>query len=900
MLQLLRQMLRLFPTSFRNRYGDELADLLIQKTRDVRVRHGWFGVIRMWAFQAHDLVRSATLERRIERRGIGRSRIAFRPTALPLIPVSLGIAARSLRRQPVFAVVASLTLALGIGATTAIFSVVNGVLLKPLAFDRPEQLVSVAHTAPGLGYRRIAQTAATYLTYQEENRTFDSFGVWNATQATVTGLAEPELVDVLWISEGALMALGVRPQIGRLFRTSTSEDIDRNLTVISHCYWQRQFGADENVIGQTITLNGSTWEIVGVLHPGFRLLQHEPSLLLPNWLPVEAAGSRSFDYHGLARLRDGVDIEEASRDVERMIPLTASYPWATESELVEWQLGPNITPLKSELVGDVGSVLWVLFGTFSVVLLVACANVANLFLVRAEARQRELAIRTALGGARSRIAFQLLTESVLLGLLGGAIGLGIAYLGLELLLHLGPSDLPRLDNIGIDGFVLLFTLGSSILVGVLFGLFPVTQLGKPALVSALGDGGRGSGTSAHRQRVRKTIAVAEVALALVLLIGSGLLVRSFQSLRSVEPGFSQPEQVLTLRLTIPLVDVIRDRIRAVPITEQLTQRLSEIPWVESVGATSAIPMERRTNTNAVYVEDFPLLGNQRPRPRSYKAIAGDYFQTMGIPLLAGRTITWEDVYGRLPVGVVSENFAREYWGNPGAALGRRVRHDTSDVWREIVGVVGDIRDVGLAEASPTIMYWPMAVEDFAGLSLWVRRSMVYVLRSAHPNPKTLLSDVREAIWSGNPNLPLANVQTLEDVMSRSMARTSFTLILLALAAGIAVALGSVGVYGVISYVVSLRSNEIGVRLALGATKGDASRLVLRQGAVIAFFGILVGLCGAVGGTRFLSTLLYGVTPLDPTTLLAAAAAIAFVSLLAAYMPARRAAAVDPVRVLRTE
>jgi len=302
----------------------------------------------------------------------------------------------------------------------------------------------------------------------------------------------------------------------------------------------------------------------------------------------------------------------------------------------------------------------------------------------------------------------------------------------------------------------------------------------------------------------------------------------------------------------------------------------------------------------VYVEDFPIAGNQRPAPRHYKAVAGDYFATMGIPLLAGRTIGWDDIHERRPVGVVSENFAREYWGDPGAALGKRIRHDTADVWREIVGVVGNVHDRGLSEDAPAIMYWPMAVESFAGFPLWVRRSMVYVIRSSHPEPMALLPDVQRAIWSGNPNLPLANVQTLEEVLSHSVARTSFTLILLSLAAAAALALGSVGVYGVISYVVSLRINEIGVRIALGATSGDASMLVLRQGGKIAVCGVVTGLLGTIAGTRFLSALLYGVTPLDPATLGVATGTIVLVSMLAAYLPARRAAAVDPVNALRLE
>lgn len=922
MSKLLSWVLRLFPAAFRDRYGEEIVGLLVDQARDVGRRRGRLAVGRMWAFQGADLVRSAIAERRVERRGelrpaaplsgssagsnpgrgFGRGRYGLdrrRDSVLAVLALDVRYAFRTFRRSPVFSAVVVLTLALGIGGTTAVFGVINGVLLEPLPYEHPEELVAIWHTAEGLGASRVPLSDAMFLAYRDENRSFEAIGIWNPTQVAVTGSAEPERIDAMWVSEEIFAALRVQPFLGRIFATKEIPEDDLQV-ILSHGYWQRRLGGDPDILGKTLYLEGLPWQVVGVMPPDFRFLDYEPSVYLPAYVAPGGGTIRTFDYRGMARLRPGVTLEQANRDVARMIPLTAdNYAWATREDLEEWRLGPDLRPLMSVVVGDVGTVLWVLFGTFGIVLLIVCANVANLFLVQAESRQREVALRAALGASRARIARQLLTESVLLGLLGGAAGLWLGYAGLRLLVGLAPANLPRLAEIGIDPTVATFALVVSLLAGFLLGLFPMVGKAPRSLVTSLQEGGRAASAGRQRHRARTTLAIAQVALATALLIGAGLMVRSFMALSSVDPGFSHPEEVLTLRLPIPRIEV-REQMDAVPITEEVIARLSEIPGVISVGATSSITMERRSNTNVLYVEDSPLPQGTDPPSCYYKAIAGDYFGTMGIPLLAGRTITWDDIRDRRPVGLVTENVAREYWGEPSSAIGRRIRHHPDDPWREVIGVVSNVRDLGIGEEPPMVVYWAMAVESFAGFDLWVRRDMAYVMRSERPYPAQMMPEVREAIWSVKPNLPVANVQTLDEIVAGSMARTSFTLVMLGIAAVAAVLLGTVGIYGVISYVFAQRTREIGVRMALGATFQDVRWLVLRQGALVAAAGTVIGLAAAAGLTRFISALLYGVQPADVTTFVAAATAVVLVSLLASYIPARRAAKVDPMHSLRNE
>jgi predicted permease len=532
------------------------------------------------------------------------------------------------------------------------------------------------------------------------------------------------------------------------------------------------------------------------------------------------------------------------------------------------------------------------------VLLIACANVANLFLVRAEGRQQELAVRIAMGADRSRIARELLIEATALGLIGGLLGLALAVAGIRFLIALGPESVPRLEAITVDPSVLVFTLVISVFAGLLFGLVPVFKYARPHLVHALKEGGRGSSEGRDRHRARSVLVVSQIALALVLLVGSGLMIRSFQALRSVNPGFVRPGEVLTFKVFIPEAE-IADQEETVRTHEQILRRIEQIPGIDSVGLSSSITMDGWDSNDAVYVEAFPTPEGQLPPLRRFKWISENYFETMGNPILTGRAITWADIYDHARVAVVTENFARQYWEDPSEALGQRIRATNDTGWHEILGVVGNIHDEGVGKEATVTVYWPMYHSVWSGEPV-ARRMMGYAIRTPRVNNPTLLREVRDAVWSVNANLPLANVQTLEEILEGSMARTSFTLIMLGIAAGVALLLGVVGIYGVISYAVSQRTREIGIRMAIGARQGDVSRLFVRHGLLLTGIGVAVGVVAAVGLTRVMSSLLFGISPLDPVTFLAVAVTLASIAFLASYLPARRASGVDPVIALRWE
>jgi predicted permease len=810
---------------------------------------------------------------------------------------------RKLARTPVFTLTAVGTLALGIGANSAIFTVVNGILLKPLPFERPAELVGVWHTAPGLGFDQVNQSPAMYLTYREEGRVFQDIALWDNRTASITGLEEPEQVRTMMVTDGFFPLLEVTPAVGRIF--SPQDDApDAPLTaMLSHGYWQRALGGDPSVVGRSLEVNGRSREIIGVLSEDFSFLRYEPAVWVPAQFDPAELSVGNFDYQGIARLKPGVTLAQANADVERLIPRSVEkFPGGiTLPMLQDARMASDVHPLKDDVVGDVGRYLWVLLGTVAIVLLIACANVANLFLVRSEGRTREMAVRTAMGAGRARVTGELLMESLVLGLLGGLAGLALAYGGIRILVGIAPENLPRLSEITLDPVVLLYTVGLSVFAGLVFGLFPILRYGRLNLVSALKEGGRGSSSGKERHRARNGLVVVQVALALVLLVGSGLMIRSFQALRSVHPGFERPEEVLTFRVSLPR-PAVPEQSEAIRVHQTILDRLAALPGVTSAGASFSVTMDGWDSNDAVWVEDFPTPEGQIPPIRRFKWVAGDYFQTMENPLLAGRSIEWPDIYERNAVVVVTENFAREYWASPAAALGRRISTgDPADpAWREIVGVVGNVQDDGLDREATSVVYWPLAVDDFWGDSTFVQRSMAYALRTRGTAPLSLLPQARQAVWSVNPNLPLAGIRSLDEILADSMARTSFTMVLLAIAAVVALILGSVGIYGVISYVVSQRTREIGVRIALGAQRADVSRLVLRQGLILAVSGVGLGLVAALGLTRLMSSLLFGVAAADPVTYGAVALTLTGVALLASYLPAARAAGVDPNEALRWE
>ncbi len=650
-------------------------------------------------------------------------------------------------------------------------------------------------------------------------------------------------------------------------------------------------------------MDGKPSEIVGVLPSSFHFLTERPAILMPFRFNRAELFVGNFSYQSVARLKPGVTIAMANADIARMIPMAMDRfpmpPGFTRKMLEEARIGPRVRPFADDLVGDVRPMLWILLGTVGMVLLIACANVANLFLVRAEGRQQEFAIRSAMGASWQRLAGEIVGESVTLALLGGALGLGLAAAGIRLLVALGPRELPRLDEIGIDPVVLLFTLGLSLLAGVLFGIIPVLRFARPQLAAALKEGGRGSSDGRERHRARSVLVVVEVGLAVVLLVGSGLMVRTSEAMRRVQPGFFHPEEVLTLRVTIPDALVKEDE-QSVRMHQQIAERIAQVPGVTSVGLSSSIAMDGSGSMDPIFVEERPGPPGRIPPLRRFKFVGAGYTETMGNRLVAGRTLTWADSFNLADVAVVSENFAREYLGSPALALGKRIRQGPNSPWRAIVGVVGDERDDGMGKPASVAVYWPMLMKDFWQPGLTTRRTIGYAIRSARMGSSSFLKEVQQAVWAVNPSLPVAQVRSLKELQAESMAQTSFVLVMLGIAAGVALLLGVVGIYGVIAYIAAQRTREVGIRMALGAQVSDVSRLFVGHGLTLTVAGLALGLTASVGLTRLMSSLLFGVNPFDPLTYGVSAAALGGIALVASYLPARRAASQDPVIALRGE
>lgn len=810
---------------------------------------------------------------------------------------------RRLLHAPMFTCITLITLAVGIGANTAIYSVVSGVLLKPLPYRESNRLAGIWETAPGLGFTELNASPATYFTFREEGRTFEDVGLWRRDAVNITGTGEPEEVPALDVTDGTLPILGMQPILGRWFTRKDDSPGSPETVMLTYGYWQRRFAGDPSVIGRRILVDAEAREAIGVLPRDFRFMNFNPSLVLPLQLDRNKVFIGNFSYQSIARLKPGVTMAQANADVARMLPMMGRKfppaPGMNAKMIEEARLGPNVRPLKQDVVGDVGGVLWVLMGTVGIVLFIACANVANLALVRAEGRQQELAIRAALGAGWAQITRELLFESVTLGLMGGALGLGLAGAALRLLVALSPANLPRLDEIAIDLPVLLFTLAISLMAGLLFGLVPVFKYAGPRLGSALRQGGRTLSQGKERHRARSVLVVVQVALALVLLIGSGLMIRTFQALRHVQPGFTRPDEILTLRVSVPDAQVPKPE-QVLRMENDIVAKLAAIPGVASAGFGNSITMDGFDDNDPIFAEDRHYSEGQIPPMRRYKFVSPDYFKTMGNPLLAGRDLTWTDNYEMRPVVLVSENLAREYWHDPAAALGKRVRENPKGTWREIVGVVGNERDNGVDQKAPAVVYWPVMVRNFWGTPVRVQRSMAFAIRSGRTGSGRLLNEVHRAVWSVNPDLPIASVRTAGEIYARSMARTSFTLVMLAIAAGMALLLGVVGIYGVIAYSVSQRTREIGIRMALGASQESVRRMFVRDGLALTAIGVGCGLAGAAALTRLMSALLFDVSPLDPMTYCAVPVVLVAAALLATYLPARRATGIEPVDALRAE
>ncbi len=838
-----------------------------------------------------------------------RSRDVWQWPRLESFLTDLKLAFRRLRRSPGFAATVVFTLAIGIGANTAVFTVVESILLKPLPYPQPEQLVAVWLHAPGAkGLANFAEglrlSPSMYLTFAEHNRTFHSIGVWVSGTANITGIAQPEEVRTTYISDGVLQTLNVPPAAGRWILTSDEVPGSRKVTMLSYDCWQQRFGGEPTVIGKNIQVDSQTREIVGVMPQGFEVENQDFDLLIPLGFDPRRQILAGFGYNGIARLKPGVTIGEADADIARMLNIWMDS-WTNNDGgdphfYRTWKISGAIRPMKQEVIGNVGSALWVVMGTIGVVMLIACTNVANLLLVRIEARRQELAIRAALGAGRTRIAREVLAECVLLALIGGMVGIGIAQPGLGFLAAIGPTNLPRLHEISFDAWSIAFTLALSLVSALLFGTIAALKSMRSTVSLAQASSGRTASASRERQHGRNLLVIAQVAMAMVLLVSAVLMIRTLAALRGVDPGFADANHVQTLRIAIPQ-QLIPDAQTATRVENSITNKLAAIPGVDSVGFARGVPMDGIDPAwNNISIQGKYQRPGTEPM-RLFNYLSPGYFHTVGTHLVVGRDYTWTDLYGLRPVGIVSENLARELWGSAAAAIGKRFRILPSQAWQEVIGVAEDVRQNGVDQAAPAMVYWPaMMPNPFAAGEINSERAATFVVHTGRAGTESLRSEIQRAVWQVNGNLPVASVQTLGEIYNRSTARASFTLVMLAIAGAMALALSLIGIYGVISYAVSQRTREIGIRMALGARKGEMRWMFVRVALGLAGVGILIGLGAAAAVAQLMTALLFGVSPLDLLSFAVVPFILAAAAAVASYLPASRAATVNPVDALKAE
>ena len=838
-----------------------------------------------------------------------RSREVWQWATVESIAADLKLVLRRLRRSPGFAATVLLTLAIGIGANTAVFSVLNCVLIRPLPYPEPQQLVAMRLNAPGApgltDFRdELRMSASMYLTFAAHNHSFQSIGVWLPGTASITGIAQPEQVNTAVITDGVLQTLDVPAAAGQWLTAADQEPRGAQRVMLSYGYWQRRFGGDPGVVGRTISVDSQSRVIAGVMPRGFKVVSYDFDLLVPAAFDPVKEILAGFAFHGIGRLRPGVTISQADADVARLLNVWmdswTNGPGTDPHWYMKWKITPAFQPLKEQVVGSIGNVLWVVMATIGLVMLIACTNVANLLLVRADGRQQELAVRSALGAGRWRIARELLLESVTLGLLGGVMGLGVAYGGLRLLTAIGPENLPRLSEISLDGLSLTFTLVLSVLCGLLFGSVAVLRYAPSRQAVPLLGAMRTASVSRERQRGRNLLVVAQVAMAMVLLISAVLMIRTFHAMHNVDPGFSDPKSLQVMRITIPET-LIRDPQTVLRNQNSIQDKLAAIPGVSSAGFAVSVPMSgAEPNWDGIQLEGKNYEGEQPPL-RLFNYVSPGYFHTAGTRFVAGHDFAWSDIYSLRPVAILSESLARDLWGSPSGAIGKRFREFPSMPWHEVVGVVQDVRENGVNQTSPATVYWPSMMANLYGPGpLNARRTAYFALRSGRAGTQTFINEMQRAVWSVNANLPVAAISTMQDIYSESMARTSFTLVMLAIAGTMALVLGIIGIYGVISYTVSQRTREIGIRLALGAQKSELKWMFVRSALVLTAIGVAIGVGSAAGLMQLMKSLLFGISPLDPLTYVAVLLVLAVSAAVASYLPARRAAAVDPVEALRAE
>jgi putative ABC transport system permease protein len=790
--------------------------------------------------------------------------------------------ARMLVKNPGFSIVAIIALALGIGANAAIFSVVNTVLLRSIPYPEPDRLMVLRENKLP-EFPEFSVSPGNFLDWQKQTTMFETLAAFNGAAYNLVSDAEPERLRGARVSAGLFEMLGAIPAYGRNFLDEEDKEGHGNVVILSNALWKRRFASDPNIVGQQIKLSASSYTVAGVMPASFSFPDRETELWAPMAFTAQQAQQHGAHYtSAIGRLKAGATIEQVRTEMTT-IPgrLGEQYP-DTDSG---W--GVNVFPMQEYDVRDIKPALLVLLGAVALVLLIACANVANLLLARATARQKEVAIRSALGASRWRVVRQLLTESILLALVGGAVGLLLAVWGMDLLLALAPDNLPRVKDVALDGRVVAFTFSIATLTGVIFGIVPALQASNPNLNETLKEGGRGT-TGAHH-RVRGSLVVTEVALALMLLIGAGLLIRSFYRLQQVNPGFNA-KNALVVTVSLPGKKYSKDEQQSAFFT-QLLEKVSPLPGVASVGATQSLPVQ------GDYILGFNIQGRPPDAPgeepsTNYYAVTPDYFKAMGIPLLRGRVFTEQDRKGSPRVALINEEMARKFFKDEDP-IGKRINVTNGpETFREIVGIVGDVKQYGPAQPTTMQTYEPFLQNPYSGMTLVVR---------TEGNPTALTSAIRSQVLSIDKEQPVARTRPLEQVLSDSVAKQRFLMVLLTTFAAVALVLAAVGLYGVMSYAVTQRTHEIGIRLALGARTGDVMKLVVGQGMALALAGVGIGLAGAFILTRILmASFLFSVGASDPLTFATISVLLAGVALGASVVPARRAVKVDPMVALRYE
>jgi putative ABC transport system permease protein len=863
-----RWLLLLYPSEFRAEYGA----LMVQAFRDrsaARRRQGFISLLAWWLQTLFDVMLTAPGE---------HMDVLFR---------DLKYAIRSQVKNPVFTIVAVLALALGIGANSAIFTIVNAVLLRVLPYQNPERLVMIWENMQRRGGPEQEWTSpSNFADWRDQNQVFDHLIAFNDWGPTLTDYGEPEQLQGGAVSHDTLEMLGVSPVIGRTFAPEEDRPGAQRVAILGDGLWKRRFGSDPSIVGRTIMLDGEAHTVIGVLPSGFNF----PFIVGGDiWRPLtpsipDGCTRGCIILRTIARMKPGMTLDRAQTDMSTIARrLEEEYPG-------EKGVDVTVVPLRDQIVGPAKPALLILLGAVGFVLVIACANVANLLLARSTVREKEISIRMALGASRQRLIRQLLTESVLLGVVGGAVGLALAYWTVRLLVAVSPPGVPRIDEVSVDGRVLAFTLGIAVLTGLVFGLVPAFQTTKPDLNQSLKEGGRDSRAGAGTHRLRSGLVVAEVALALMLLIGAGLLFRSFGELNHVDPGFN-PANLLTVNINLPPGRYSEpEQIRL--FYRQLFERLGALPGVKAVSGASSLPLGGRYTDSSFIIEGRPIPPPDEVPAVWYSAIAPDYFNTMGMRLLEGREFNETDQGDSSRVVIINETMARRHWPTEDP-VGKRISGGRGDNprWREIVGVVKDVKHFGLDAPAPATMYLPLSQVPARFLTLVIR---------TQTDPATLAPDVRREVWALDSNLAVTSTSTMDELVAASTSIPRFITTLLVAFASLAVVLAAVGIYGVMAYGVAQRSHEIGIRMALGAGRGHVVGMIVRQGMLLTGIGVAIGLGGALALTRLMRTLLFAISATDAATFVAVPLVLVLVALVATSIPAARATRVDPMQALRCE